>query len=398
MAEVAPFRFGHTTRLVFAPGSSASLGREAAAVGAARALVVCDPGITRLGLAGRALESLRAAGITAAAFDGLSENPRDGECCAAAEKARETGAQLIVGLGGGSAMDAAKAAAALATNGGTVKDWEDPRELEREPLPLLCVPTTSGTGSEVTFVAVITDEVNHYKMALRGRALAPRTALLDPELTVTMPPALTAATGMDALSHAVEAFTCKAANPVSDGLALQAVRMIARHLRTAVADGDDLDARAGMLLGSTIAGMAFANSTVGAVHSLGESLGGLYDTPHGVAIAVFLPHIFRFNAAADPGRHAEVARALLDGEGAGDAAGTAEAGARALEELARDIGIPALAELPGVTPADFEQLAETSAAAGCSLANPRPIDRDDYVAILRRAYGEAAESDAIGAR
>ncbi len=397
--DLAPFRFRHTTCIRFAPGSFASLGEEAGALGAERALVVCDPGIARLGLAERAVGLLRAAGVAAVSFDGLSENPRDRECCAAAETAREEGAQLIVGLGGGSAMDAAKAAAALVTNGGTVKDWEDPRELEREPLPVICVPTTSGTGSEVTFVAVITDEANHYKMALRGQGLAPRTALLDPELTASMPPALTAATGMDALSHAVEAFTCRAANPVSDGLALQAVRMIARHLRTAVAGGADLDARAGMLLGSTIAGIAFANSTVGAVHSLGESLGGLYDTPHGVAIAVFLPHIFRFNSGADPERHAEVARALLEGEGArGTAAETAEAGARALEQLARDVGIPALAELPGVTPSDFEQLAETSAAAGCSLANPRPIGKDDYVAILRRAYGQTAASDAIGAR
>ena len=180
--------FRHHTRIVFGPGVLAALPAEVLALGLRRALVVCDPGITRLGLADRVVAVLAGGGVECTCFDALSENPRDAECCAAAAAAEETGADVVIGLGGGSAMDAAKAAAALVTNGGTVKDWEDPRQLEHEPLPLVCIPTTAGTGSEVTFVAVITDEVDHYKMALRGTGLGPAVAVIDPELTLSLPP------------------------------------------------------------------------------------------------------------------------------------------------------------------------------------------------------------------
>ena len=334
--------FRHHTRIVFGPGVLAALPAEVLALGTRRALVVCDPGITRLGLARRVAELLAAGGVESSCFDALSENPRDAECCAAAAAARQAGAEVVIGLGGGSAMDAAKAAAALVTNGGTVKDWEDPRQLAHAPLPLVCIPTTAGTGSEVTFVSVITDEVNHYKMALRGTGLAPEVAIVDPELTLSLPPALTAATGMDALAHAVEAYTCKKANPITDALALKAVAMIAGSLRTAVRDGADVEARSALLLGSTIAGMAFGNSTVGAGHCVGEALGGLYDTPHGGAVAVFLPAVFRFNSAAD---------------------------------------------LPGVDPADFGRLARVSAGFSVSQMNPRAITAADYLAILHATYG-----------
>ena len=393
MDESPTFCFKHSTRIVFGPGVLASLSLESRTLRASRALIVCDPGVTQLGFAHRVADLLLDAGIEAARFDALSENPRNAECCAAAATARDVGAEFIVGLGGGSAMDAAKAAAALVTNGGSVMDWEDPKELACEPLPIVCIPTTAGTGSEVTFVAVITDDTNHHKMALRDSGLAPRIALVDPELTTTMPAALTAATGMDAISHAIEAYTCKAANPVSDALAVRAIELIAHNLRTAYGDGADLSARSAMQLGSTMAGMAFANSTVGAVHSIAESLGGRYDTPHGVAVAVFLPTIFRFNISADPQRHADVARALGVEPPIGKVSELAERGAVALGDLARDVGIPPLAELPGIRPTDFDQLAETSAASGCSKANPRPITRADYLGILRDAYQTGSPSD-----
>lgn len=393
MGEMQPFEFKHSTRVVFGAGTLKTLGEEAQALCASRALIVCDPGITKLGLTERVDDQLGAAAVRAVSFDAISENPRDGECCAAAAVATEEGADLIVGLGGGSAMDAAKAAAALVTNGGRVKDWEDSHELVRQSLPLLCIPTTAGTGSEVTFVAVITDEVNHHKMTLRGPGLAPRVAIVDAELTASMPPTLTASTGMDALSHAIEAYTCTAANPVSDVLALKAIELIARNLPTAVRDGADLRARSAMVLASTMAGMAFANSRVGAVHSIGEVLGGLYDTPHGVAVAVFLPHIYAFNIAAAPERHRDVARALGVVSTGGRDSEVAEQGAEVLFRLTSEVGIPALAELPGVSPGDFEQLAETAAGSSCSQVNPRTIDEDDYLAILHDAYGSRTASD-----
>jgi alcohol dehydrogenase len=243
-------------------------------------------------------------------------------------------------------------------------------------------------------------------MALRSTGLGPAVAVIDPELTLSLPPALTAATGMDALAHAVEAYTCKRANPITDALALRAIALIAGSLRTAVRDGGDLEARSAMLLGSTIAGMAFGNSTVGAVHCLGEALGGLYDTPHGVAVAVFLPGVFRFNIAADPGRHADVARAMGAGGPpagtfgdsaaatagstpgtAGGEAAVAELGAAAIERLMADVGISRLADLPGVDPADFASIARTSASFSVSQMNPREISAADYLAILHQTYG-----------
>jgi alcohol dehydrogenase len=190
-----------------------------------------------------------------------------------------------------------------------------------------------------------------------------------------------------ALAHAVEAYTCKRANPITDALALKAIALIAGSLRTAVCDGGDIEARSAMLLGSTVAGMAFGNSTVGAVHCVAEALGGLYDTPHGVAVAVFLPAVFRFNAAADPDRHADVARAMGVDAAAGDDDAVAALGAAAIERLMADVGIPRLADLSGVDPADFGELARVSASFSVSQMNPREITAADYLAILAETYG-----------
>ena len=211
------------TRIIFGGGRLAELGREAQIFADEHVLLVTDPGIVAVGIADRAVEALGGVGLETSVFADTSANPRDEECCEAAAAAVACGAQAIVGLGGGSALDTAKSAAALVTNGGRVKDWEDPRRLEKVPLPCIAIPTTAGTGSEVTWVAVITDQQHHYKMTLLDPRLAPNVAILDPDLTLSLPPGITAATGMDALIHGIEAYTCKAANPISDVLALRAV-------------------------------------------------------------------------------------------------------------------------------------------------------------------------------
>jgi alcohol dehydrogenase len=380
------FLFQHQTVVDFGAGAVGRLGEHAARLEARRLLFVCDEGLERAGLADRVEEALAAAGIDVTRFTDVSPNPRDEECRAAADTALAAAAEAVLGLGGGSVMDTAKAAAALATNGGTVKDWEDPRRLARAPLPTLCVPTTAGTGSEVTFVAVITDEREHYKMTLLDPRLAPDVAVLDPELTLTLPPSLTAATGMDALTHAVEAYTGRAATPLTDVLALRSIELVAAHLRRAVSHGGDLEARAGMLLASLLAGMAFGNSDVGAVHCMGETVGGLYDTPHGVACAVFLPEVFEFNVVADPARHAVVARALGVPADGGDDAHLAAEGAGTIRRLMADIGIPRFRELDKVTPADFETMARMAAEHVCSPDNAREIGYDDYLALFVKAY------------
>jgi alcohol dehydrogenase len=379
------FSFELGTKVVFGSGKSAELGHETRAFASDRVLIVTDPGIVAAGLSDKAVKALRDAGLEARTFADISANPRDAECCEAAAAASDFGAEAIVGLGGGSALDTAKAAAALVTNGGRVKDWEDPRQLASDPLPLIAVPTTAGTGSEVTWVAVITDQEHHYKMTLLDTRIAPDVAILDPDLTLSLPPGITAATGMDALVHAIEAYTCKASNPISDALALKAVRLVAGALPVVVKDGGDVDARSDMLLASLLAGLAFGNADVGAVHCLGESLGGLFDTPHGVACAVFLPYVFEFNLEADPIKHATVARAL-DPRAAGmDDGAAALAGVEATRALMAEIGIPTLRELRELSQEEAEMIARLSAEHVCSPDNAREIGYDDYLELLIRA-------------
>lgn len=354
-------------------------------VRAERVFVVTDRGVRATGLVDRLLAPVEAAGIALDIWDNISANPRDYEVGNAADQAVGFDAGAIVAIGGGSPMDAAKAVAALVTNGGRVEDWEAPAQLDRDPLPLIAVPTTAGTGSEVTFYAVITDTDRKFKLSLFDTRLAPRVALVDPALTHSLPPAVTAATGMDALTHAIEAYTCKLANPVSDALALQAMRLIAAHLRTAVRDGQNAAAREGMMMASLIAGMAFGNADVAAVHCLAEAIGGLYDTAHGVANSIFLPVVFAHNAEAAPERHAEVAIALgIAGDGS--AAAAAIAGAAYLTRLAEEIGIPRLSELPRVDPADFPRLAEASAQNVSNPSNARPLTAADYQMLLETAW------------
>lgn len=381
------FSFQHRTVIDFGYGGLARIGEHARSLGAGAALLVCDKGIVAAGLADRAEAVLTSAGIRTKRFSDISSNPRDSECQAAAAVAVECAVTCIVGLGGGSVMDTAKAAAALVTNGGSVKSWEDPRRLDKAPIPVICVPTTAGTGSEVTFVAVITDDQAHYKMTLLDPRLAPSIALLDPELTLGLPPHLTAATGLDAMTHAIEAYTGRASNPISDALALRAIENVNAYLLRAVRKGDDRGARAGMLLSSLLAGMAFGNSDVGAVHCMGETLGGRYDTPHGVACAVFLPFVFEFNIPADPERHAQVARALGVTTDS-DPETVAREGCARIRRLIADMGLPRLRDLEGVSPDDFAVLARASAEHVCSPDNARDITEADYLDLFRKAYAE----------
>lgn len=360
------------------------------AAGARRVFVVTDPGVRGTGHVERLLAPLNDAGIETDVWDQISGNPRDYECNNAAEQAIAFQTDLLVAIGGGSPIDAAKAVAALVTNGGRVQDWEYPRELDAAPLPLIAIPTTSGTGSEVTFYAVVTDTERKFKMSLFDTRLAPEVALVDPDLTLSLPSHVTAATGMDALTHAVEAYTSRVANPVSDALALQAIRLIAKHLPVAVTNGGDADARHGMMMASLVAGMAFGNADVGSVHCLAEAIGGLYDTPHGVANSIFLPHVFAYNAEAFPERHAEVSEALGVPPSERSAIETARDGAAKLTAMARQIGIPRLAELPRVTPSDFPRLAEASSVNVSNPNNCREMTVADYQMLLEQAWNAPA--------
>jgi alcohol dehydrogenase len=370
----------------FGFGVSERTGELVRSLGVSRVLLVTDEGVRAAGISQRIEAALTTSAVAFAMYDRVSPNPRDYECLAAAELARKSGAEAIVAVGGGSPIDLAKAAAGLATNNGTVLDWVAPRAFTEPPLPLVAVPTTAGTGSEVTRSSVVNDTNRQIKVSLRDWAIAPKIAIVDPELTLELPPLLTASTGMDALTHAIEAYTCNRATPFSDGLALHAMRLIGPNLPVAVADGSNRAAREQMMLASTIAGMAFSNADVAAVHCIAEALGGRYDTPHGVANSTFLPWIFVHDAPADPQRHANVAVALGVATEDDEPTYAAEQAARYLVDLARTIGIPRFRELPGVREDDFPWIASASVANLSNASNARVMEENDYLAILEHAW------------
>ncbi len=380
----AAFNFHLPTRIEFGNGLLDKTGgylREIAL--GTRALVITDPGVTRVGIAGRVVDSLKRAGFETAAFSSIEPNPKDLQCEEGAKFARGFSTDIIVAVGGGSVIDAAKVIALLNTHPGRVKDYEGRGKVTQGVTPLVAVPTTAGTGSEVTRSAVITDTERRFKMTVKDLLLAPRLALVDPETTLGLPAEITASTGMDALVHAIEAYTCREANPMADTFALKAMELISGSLRRAVKVGGDLEARHDMMLGSLLAGIAFSHSDVAAVHCLAEALGGLYDTPHGVANSMFLPTVTRFNAEADPARHAQVAAACgLDVAGLAE-----EAAARFLVEelmaLSEDIGIPKLGDLPYLRHEDLEALAHASYINGSTPSNCRALGRADYLDLLR---------------
>lgn len=373
------------TRVEYGADVVDTVGKEAEKLGGGRVLIVTDQGVNETGLVDLVRDMLDHKHVKSFVFSDVVPNPRDHDCVTGAACAGEVKADLLVAIGGGSVMDTAKTIACLVTHGGKPQDWVGV-PLEKDVLPVICIPTTAGTGSEVTSSAVITDTERKFKMTLSDVRLAPRVALVDPAVTLSMPRGLTASTGMDALTHAIEAYTCKLAQPITDGLALQAIQLICRSIRTAVQDGSNLEARSDMMLGSLIAGMAFGNADVAGVHCLAEALGGLYDTPHGVANSVFLPYVFEFNVPSNPAKHAAVATAMgLNVSGLSEAQ-ACESASEELKKMSRDIGIPRLRDLPGVNSKDFPFLAENSAKNGSNLSNPREATKEDYLALLEKAY------------
>lgn len=273
------FQFLLPTRIVMEPGLRARTGEHLAELGLRHVLLITDPGVKRAGLLENIYRSLDAASIRYAEVADVKPNPRAEDVNLVAERFRGQGIDGLLAVGGGSAMDAAKAIAVLLTHPGKVEDYEGAFKLQGPALPVVAIATTAGTGSEVTFFSVITDTRRQFKMSLLDYRIGPVLALLDSDITTTLPPAIAAATGMDALTHAIEAYTGKPANPISDGLALHAIRLIARYLKPAVQEPDNLEAREQMLVASLIAGMAFGNADIASVHCISEAIGGMYDTP-----------------------------------------------------------------------------------------------------------------------
>ena len=375
------FSFELPTRIAYGIGATGKLVESIKELGSQKVLIVTDNGIAASGLLSAITGQLSTAGMEYEIFSEVEPNPKDHNVHAGTKIAKGLQADCLVAVGGGSPIDCAKAIAVLATHGGAVRDYEGGHKISGNVLPLIAIPTTAGTGSEVTFSSVITDTGEGFKFTVKHPSMAPRIAILDPQMTITMPPGLTAATGMDALTHAIEGYTAKVAEPLADAAALYAIELVTRYLKTAVFEGADMEARAGMLLGSVLAGIAFSHSDVGSVHCIAEALGGKYDTAHGVCNAVVLPAVMEYNMDYCRERYARIALAM------GISFDSTEAGAckavEAVKQLAVDVNLPSFGSF-GVNEADIEELAFKSFANGSNVDNPRPMTKDDYVTVFNK--------------
>jgi alcohol dehydrogenase class IV len=379
--------FETVRRIVFGAGSLENLAEEVRRAGGRRALVVTDPGVRRAGILDAARGVLERAGVAHGVFDGVEADPRIEVAQRAAAAAADFGPDAVVGLGGGSALDIAKLVAALSANEGPVSAYFGMDLLPRPGLPSVLVPTTAGTGSEMTSIAVLSDVESQVKRAVVSPHLFARAALLDPKLTLSLPPAVTATTGMDALVHAVESYVGVRATVFTDTLNHRAIGLAARNLRRAFADGADLEAREGMLHASALAGMAFSNTQNGLAHALALAIGGRHHLPHGLLTAFTLPWVMEFNGEARPEKYAEIARLFgekVDGLAVSEAARRSVA---AIRSLLDDLGISGRLSAYGVPPADFPALAKATLGATRLIGNnPRPVTERDVTAILEANY------------
>jgi alcohol dehydrogenase len=374
--------FHHTpgTRVIFGPGEVARTGILARNLKAERVLVVTDPGIANAGHLDRVVASLSDAGLEWSAFMGVIENPTTDTVAACVESARSLGADLLIGLGGGSSMDTAKGCNFILTNGGVMHDYWGSNKASHPMLPSIAIPTTAGTGSECQSYALISDAATHAKMACGDRKAAARIAILDPDLTLSLPPRVTALTGIDAVAHAVESAVSRNRNDISLAYSLAAFPLLTANLPRALANPSDLEARSAMLLGAALAGTAIENSMLGAAHSACNPLTARFDTPHGEAVGLMLPHVVRLNSS-NP-----------------DAAATYNSLCRAaslpensladfLASLFINAGFPPLLPPDRLAPATLDDLSTMAAAQWTAQFNPVPVTKASFDALYRAAAG-----------
>jgi alcohol dehydrogenase len=374
-------RFQVPTKIFFGPGTIAQLEDIVKnEFRAAKPFCITDKGIRESGIAGKVTSPFPDMPV----FDEIEQNPKHPTIDKAGRLVRDFKPDLIIGLGGGSALDASKAIALLATNPGNIEDYEGRAKYKAPPLPVLAIPTTCGTASEVTWVAVITHTERKFKMSIKGPLMFPAAALVDPDLLSTLPPSLVASTGMDALTHAIEAYTVKPATQITDIFARASLKYVFQSIEEAYNDiQGNTKARERIMLGSMLAGFAFGNSDVGAVHCISESVGSLLDTPHGVANAIFLPHVMEFNLPVAARRFAEISR--LAGIHEVDDYDAALMLIQKIKNLSRKLNIPSVKEI-GLEKDNFPEIARKSFANNSNPSNPRDAGVEDYMQILTRAF------------
>ncbi len=350
-----------------------------------KALIVTDGFLSKSGMSDEVIKLLNKDGMEAVVFDGTNPNPTTKNVADGLAMLKEHKCDFVISLGGGSPHDCAKGIALCATNGDDISEFEGLDKTKNPQLPMVAINTTAGTASEMTRFCIITDEERHVKMAIVDKNSTPILSVNDPHLMKGMPKGLTAATGMDALTHSVEAYISTAANPITDACALKAITLIVENLPTAVAKGDDIAARDNMAYAQFLAGMAFNNASLGYVHAMAHQLGGMYDLPHGVCNAVLLPHVLDFNKTAAAARLKDVAKAMhIDVAGLSDM-DAANAAIAKIRELAASIDIPANLTLLNAKAEDIPLLAKNALLDVCSATNPVQGTQADVEGIFKAA-------------
>jgi alcohol dehydrogenase len=379
------FNFLTPTKVIFGLRATEEVRMEIRALGGERTLIVTDKGIVQAGLLDRVKKAL--GDLCAGVFTEVPQDSGIRIVNRVAKFARGLKVDSLVSLGGGSVIDTAKGLAVLLKEGGKLEEYQGFQMLSRPQTPHVCIPTTAGTGSEVTFAAVVKDHERNQKVLLFDYHLAPNVAILDPQMVSGLPPRISAFTGMDAFTHAVEAAHSLQQQPIADALALHAIRLIMTYLPRSVQKGDDLVARGQMQIAATMAGMAFTNAMVGLVHAMAHSVGARFGVPHGVANAILLPHCMRYNIDACPDRYALVAEAMgVRKPGMSDQE-TSEAAVKAIEKLTKKIGLPGRLREVDVPKEGLKDCAELSLSDGSIVYNPKPVyEAEEVLKVYEAAW------------
>ncbi|WP_165875936.1 iron-containing alcohol dehydrogenase [Hazenella coriacea] len=370
---------------LFGQGKVNEVGKRLKDLGCKKPMIVTDEGLHKLGLSEGIAKIIREEGLEVTIFPKAQPNPTDKNVEEGLEVFRTENCDSLVSLGGGSSHDAAKGIGLVASNGGTIYDYEGV-DRSKEPLqPLIAINTTAGTASEMTKFTVITDTRRKVKMTIVDKHVTALVSINDPLLMIKMPPSLTAATGMDALTHAVEAYVSTAATPITDACAIKAIQIIPEYLPRAVANGEDMEAREQMVYAQFMAGMAFNNASLGYVHAIAHQFGGFYNLPHGLCNAILLPHVCRFNLMAKTDRYADIAAALGENVEGLSVREAAEKAVTAIERLSIDLGITQGFKQLGAKEEDIKTLAENAMKDATSLTNPRKPKLEDVMQIIQNA-------------
>jgi len=371
-----------------APGAIECLADEVKALGVKRPMLVTDQGLVKAGLVARATDVLKAGGVDHFVFDGVVANPPIKLVDDAAALYASEGCDGLIGLGGGSPMDTAKSIGVVATNGGSILnyEWADPQPIKVRIPPLITVPTTAGTGSEVTLWAVITDPSRHIKYNVGGTGLiAAYVALIDPQLMLNMPAHITASTGLDALTHAIECYTCAYAQPWPDAVALWAIETLAQWLPIAFAQGHNQEARYKVAMAAMLAGMSYGTESAGAVHAMSQTAGGYFDLPHGVLTAALLPPVMAYNYLGEPHKYARIAQAMGEDTHGLSVFEAAELAVESVTRFVKMLEIPTLTGL-GIKQEDVPMLAQLAFDDPQTIGNPRDLTLESYLQIYNSCF------------